>query len=273
LQQTTDAVHLASSRARNVRALAALDTTGNADTRPLPVGASTLGAEDVNLLGLGANSSLDVLDAEVGDRNTGSGLTSRAAVLVVLFDQDAGLGDVLEGDALVGDVLEGIWLATRTGLSWIGLQCTYLDLASGTGNGLDADTVVGVDDLGVRDGDSVDDVVVAAADGADGKTVATGAEAAGEGDVSAAVDGEAVVLVVDGGSGDGDLRRVADVESVGVVAALGVTVLVVDGDAVDLEALGVVDAENLNRAVLDGLGLKVSDRAVMREMGQGVRFP
>jgi hypothetical protein len=154
-------------------------------------------------------------------------------------------------------------LATRTGLSWIGLHCTYLDLASGTGDGLDADTVVGVDDLGVRDGDSVDDVVVAAADGADGETVTAGAEAAGEGDVSAAVDGEAVVLVVDGGAGDGDLRRVTDVESVGVVTTLGVTVLVVDGDAVDLEALGVVDAENLNRAVLDGLRLKVSNRAVM----------
>ena len=88
--------------------------------------------------------------------------------------------------------------------------------------------------------------------------MAAGAEAAGEGDVSAAVDGEAVVLVVDGGAGDGDLRRVADVESIGVVAALGVTVLVVDGDAVHLETLGVVDAENLDGAVLDGLGLKVS---------------
>jgi hypothetical protein len=112
------------------------------------------------------------------------------------------------------------------------LDWAYLDLASGAGDSLDADTVVGVDDLGVGDRDGVDDVVVAAADGADGET--------------------------DGGAGDGDLGRVTDVEGVGVVAALGVTVLVVDGDAVDLEALGVVDAENLNRAVLDRLGWNVS---------------
>jgi hypothetical protein len=103
--------------------------------------------------------------------------------------------------------------------------------------------------------------------------VATGAEAAGESDVSAAVDGKAVVLVVDGGAGDGDLGRVANVEGVGVVAALGVTVLVVDGDAVDLEALGVVDAENLNRAVLDRLGWNVSNWTVMRNLGQDLRCP
>jgi hypothetical protein len=148
-------------------------------------------------------------------------------------------------------------LATRTGLS-LGLDFAHLDLASGAGDGLDADTVVGVDDLGVEDVDGVDDVVVAAADGADGETVAAGAVATGEGDVSTAVDGKAVVLVVDGGAGDGDLGRVTDVESVGVVAALGVTVLVVDGDVVDLEALSVVDAEDLDGAVLDGLGLNVS---------------
>ena len=70
------------------------------------------------------------------------------------------------------------------------------DFAGGAGDGLDADTVVGVDDLGVRDGDGVDDVVVAAADGADGETVAAGAVATGEGNVSTAVDGKAVILVV-----------------------------------------------------------------------------
>lgn len=83
--------------------------------------------------------------------------------------------------------------------------------------------------------------------------MATGAVATGEGDVSAAVDGEAVVLVVDGGAGDGDVLRVTDIESVGVVAALGVAVLVVDGDVVDSEGVGVVDGEDLDGGVLDCL--------------------
>jgi len=103
--------------------------------------------------------------------------------------------------------------------------------------------------------------------------VATGAVATGEGDVSPAVDSEAVVLVVDGGAGNGDLRRVADVESVGVVAALGVTVLVVDGDVVDLETLSVVDAEDLDGAVLDGLGLNVSSCTALRDLEPDVRCP
>jgi len=139
---------------------------------------------------------------------------------------------VLEGDALVGDVL---------------------DRALGVGNSLDADTVVGVNDLRVEDLHGVNDVVVAASDRADGETVATGAVAAGEGNVSTAVDGKAVVLVVDGGAGDGDVLRVTDIEGVGVVAALGVTVLVVDGDVVDGEGVGVVDGEDLNGGVLDCL--------------------
>jgi len=143
-----------------------------------------------------------------------------------------GCAYVLKGDALVGNVL---------------------DRALSVGDSLDANTVVGVDDLRVEDLNSVNDVVVAATDRADGETVATGAVAAGEGDVSTAVDGKAVVLVVDGGAGDGDVLRVTDIEGVGVVAALGVTVLVVDGDVVDGEGVGVVDGEDLNGGVLDCL--------------------
>jgi hypothetical protein len=83
--------------------------------------------------------------------------------------------------------------------------------------------------------------------------VATGAVAAGEGDLSAAVDSKAVILVVDGRAADGDLGGASDVEGIGVVAALGVTVLVVDGDAVELGVGGSVDGEDLNGRVLDGL--------------------
>jgi hypothetical protein len=168
------------------------------------------------------------------------------------FWEGVGVAYVLEGDALVGDVL---------------------DRALGVRNSLDANTVVGVDDLRVEDLHGVDDVVVAAADGADGETVAAGAVAAGESDVSAGVDGEAVVLVVDGGAGDGDVLRVTDVESVGVVAALRVTVLVVDGDVVDRECVGVVDREDLDGGVLDCLGIGSQQLKILGGMKRNVRCP
>jgi hypothetical protein len=121
-QNTTNHVHLARSRAGDVGALAALHAASDADARPLPVGASTLGAKDVNLLGLGSDAASNVLDSKTGDRDAGGGLASGRAVLVVLLDQDSGLGDVLEGDALVGDVLE-ILLVPKAGfilsLDWI----------------------------------------------------------------------------------------------------------------------------------------------------------
>ena len=42
-------------------------STGDADTGPGPVGASTLTAEDVDVLTLGRDGTLDVLDLQVGD--------------------------------------------------------------------------------------------------------------------------------------------------------------------------------------------------------------
>ena len=127
------------------------------------------------------------------------------------------------------------------------------DLAGGAGDGLDAHAVVRVHDLRVEDVDRVDGVVAPAADAADAQAVAAGAVAAGEGDLRAAVDGEAVVLVVDGRAGDRDLSGAADVEGIGVVAALGVAIFVVDGDAVELGVGGAVDGEDLHGGVLDGL--------------------
>jgi hypothetical protein len=139
---------------------------------------------------------------------------------------------VLKGDALVGDVLHR---------------------AGSARDGLDTDTVLGVDDLRIEDLYGVDNVVIAAADGTDGKTVATRAVATGESDISTAIHSETVVLVVDGSTGDGNVLRVTDIESVGVVAALRITVLVVNGDVVDREGIGLVDGEHLHRGVLDCL--------------------
>ena len=78
------------------------------------------------------------------------------------------------------------------------------------------------------------------------------AGAAGEVDVSAGVDGEAVILVLDVGVGNVDASGAADVESVGVVAAVCyIAGSVVDGDLVKGEVLGSVDGETLDRGVLD----------------------
>lgn len=103
--------------------------------------------------------------------------------------------------------------------------------------------------------------------------MATGAVAAGEGDVSAAVDGEAVVLVVDGSAGDGDVLRVTDVESVGVVAALGVAVFVVDSNIVNGEGVGVVDGEDLDGGVLDCLRNRGQRLQVEGEVRRNLRCP
>lgn len=76
---------------------------------------------------------------------------------------------------------------------------THLDIGDGSGgavDGLDTDTVVRVGDGAVLDQHSLDDVVRAASDRADGETVATAAGAAGEGDVGTRVDGKAVILVL-----------------------------------------------------------------------------
>jgi hypothetical protein len=114
----TSTIHLASSRAGDVRALAALLTTRNADTRPLPVRASTLGAENVDRDSLGSDAAGDIVNGKTSDRDAGGGGAGGRAVLVVLLDQNSGLGDVLEGDSLVGDVL-GNLVSTDRGLVFL----------------------------------------------------------------------------------------------------------------------------------------------------------
>lgn len=84
------------------------------------------------------------------------------AAVVVLLDEDAVLGDLGEGDVGVGDLV---------------------DLAALVLEGLDADSVGGVDYLGVEELDVVDDVIIAATDAADGETVTTVAVTVLEDDV------------------------------------------------------------------------------------------
>jgi hypothetical protein len=223
--------HLARSAGRDTGAASALLSTSDAVARPGPVGAATLTAKDVDVSTLGGDSTLDVLNSEASNRDTGSGLASGGAVLVVLLDDDTILGDVLESDVLVGNARDG---------------------TSGARDGLDADTVVRVDNSVVRDDDVLDYVVAATTNGADGDTVTARAGSTSEVDVSTGVDSQAVVLVLDVGVGDVDTSGATNIKGVGVVATVGyVTSSVVDGDLVKGKVLGAVNGETLDRGVLD----------------------
>lgn len=208
---------LAGSGLRNVGALGALLSTSDRVTRPSPVGASTLGAKNVDGGSAGRDGTLDILNSKTSDGNAGGRGSSGRSVLVVLLDDNTVLGDVLESDAVV---------------------CHAADRTGGLVDGLDADTVVGVLDGGVGDGDILDDVVGAATDRADTDAVATGAGALGEYDVGSAVDSEAVILVLHVGAGDGDARGASDIESIGVVTSvLDISSRVVNGDVSQGEIL------------------------------------
>jgi hypothetical protein len=130
-------------------------------------------------------------------------------------------------------------------------------------------TVLGVLDGAVLDVDLLNGIVRASTDGADGDTVATSALGSGEGDVlgnfsisllkshklrcaySAGVDSQAIILVVNHGVGDVDTGAGTDVESIGVVATLAITVGVVNSDSIHSKAICIVDAEDLDGGVLD----------------------
>lgn len=233
---------IARSTRRNVLAIAAGLTAGDVNARHGPVRAAAITAKDVDLDSVGVNRASDVLEGDVGDGNTVGGSTSGVTVLVVLLNDDTVVGDTGELDVGVGDVL---------------------DSTSSVVDGLDANTVLRVGDSRVDESDVLDGVVVAATDGADGETVTAGAGTAGEVDVLTRVDGDAVVLVLDGGAGDGDVGTLADVETVGVVTALGVTVAVVDGDVLDHEVVR-LDGDGLDGGVLD---VKTGDLGVVEVVG------
>jgi hypothetical protein len=222
---------LARSTSRDVGAASALLSTSDAVASPGPVRAAALTAKNVNINTLGGNSTLDVLDGEASDRNTSGGLASRGAILVILLDDNAVLGNVLEGNVLVGDARDG---------------------TGGTRDGLDADTVVRVDDGGIRDDDVLDGVVAASTYRANGDAVSARAGATGEMDVRTGVDSQAVVLVLDVGVGDVHTSGAANIESIGVVSAVGnIASSVVDGDLIEGEVLRAVDGETLYGSVLD----------------------
>lgn len=108
------ALNLAGGDAGDIGAAAVALTTGDRDVRPGPAGAGSAATGDDNVIS-GARDSAgsgNVLDDEVGDRNATGGVAVKVSTIVVLFDQDAILGDVLESDARVGDSADPSGLAS-----------------------------------------------------------------------------------------------------------------------------------------------------------------
>ena len=184
-------------------------------------------AKDVHFLA--SHTSRDIRGSHTVDGDAAGSSARWRAVLVVLLDDDTVVGDAGEGDAGPSDVRHG---------------------ASVAGDGLDTKTIFTTGDLGVGHSDVLDSVVAAAANGTDGDTVAACASHARDVDVSARVDGNAIILVLDNTVLNGNARRRANVEAIGVVAFRGAGA-VVDGHTGDGDAVG-FDGERLDRRVEEG---------------------
>jgi len=173
---------------------------------------------------------LDILESNVCDRDSVGGVTSGLAVLVILLNNKTLLNNLVKSDVLKANVV---------------------DLTGSTIDSLNTDTIIRVDNLRVLDQDIVNNVVAAATDGTDGKTMATRAETVKELDTVTRVDSNTVILVVDDSTVNGDVGTSTNVEGVSVVTTLGVTGLVVKEDVVEVNLLGTRDTEGLNRSVVD----------------------
>jgi hypothetical protein len=112
--------HLARSRAGNISALVTRLATTNANTRPLPPRARALATQNVHIRTLRSDGALDVVNGEASDRDAGGRLAGRRAVLVVLLDYYAVLGD------LVGVL---VWIIAMVRMDEVG-TLTFLSVMS-----------------------------------------------------------------------------------------------------------------------------------------------
>ena len=156
--------NLARSTRRHILALAASLTTSDRVSRPGPARAATATAKNIDVSSTALNGTGNLLDSQAGNGDTSSGGTGRAAVLVILLDDNTIAGDLGQLDVGEGHAR---------------------DSTSGFVDGLDPHAVGGVGYGRVGDGHVLHDVVGAQANGANGETVAAGAVAAGEYDVLA----------------------------------------------------------------------------------------
>lgn len=97
----------AASTARDVFTLGAGFTTGDINLLPGPVRAAAVTAENVDVDTSALNSSGDIINGQVGDGDSGGRCTSRAAVLIILLNDNTVFGNSRQSDVLVGDARDG----------------------------------------------------------------------------------------------------------------------------------------------------------------------
>jgi hypothetical protein len=184
------------------------------------------------------SSAGNIPDHNVLDQDTCSRVTCWATVQVVLLDVDSIDRDVLNTNVLKQDVV---------------------DVAGGVLVGLDAGTVLGVQDNRVAEDDVCDVVVRLAADRTNGKAMTTVAVHVVHDDVVTAGDRNTVILVDDYAVANFRVVSRGKVEAVTVVrggksirTVVGcVAGTVVECDVVDIKTNAVADIEAMNRVVLD----------------------
>lgn len=171
--------NLARCAIRHALALGALLATSDANATPFPVAARS--AENVNLFRVICHCSRDILHGNIRDRDATRWGSCGRAVLVILFNDDAVVGNVGEFDIGIGDVL---------------------DRSFGVVHSLDANSVGRVRDGAVGNVDVGHFIVGASTDRAHRDTMAARAVTVSEADVTSRVDSKAIILVLDIRTGD-----------------------------------------------------------------------
>ena len=79
---------LARRPCRNVQTSGAFLATSDGNLVPSPATAASFPAEKVNICAFAGDTTVHIVDSNLGDRNTSGGLASWAAIQVVLLDNN-----------------------------------------------------------------------------------------------------------------------------------------------------------------------------------------
>jgi hypothetical protein len=95
-------MHLARSTRRHILTLRARLPTSNLHIRPSPIRAAPITAQNINRNSIALNGASNLLHGQIGNRNASGGSAGRTAVLVVLLNDNALVGDARELDVVEG---------------------------------------------------------------------------------------------------------------------------------------------------------------------------
>jgi len=170
--QHKDVLVAAASATWNILAFGTCLATRNANIIPSPIRAGSTSAENIDVGRTALDSARHAVERQISDRDATGWGSGRAAILIILLDDNAVVCNARKRNILV---------------SHVG------DRASGIVDSLNADTVLAVLHRGRFNGDALHGVVAAATDRADAQAMSSGASAASKGDVRSGVDSQAVL--------------------------------------------------------------------------------